>query len=119
MATPNFIKEPDFVGQIDLSFCDGFPLDFAAQQEKQTLIDLLGYHLYADIVDSPTTPKYIDLMEGIEWVDSSSVTQYQEGMTKVAEYFFYYHYLKEMEGQQTPKGMIAPDRDSGEPSLKW
>lgn len=117
-TTPNFILEAAFVGQIDLSFCAAFPLDFAAQQEEQIMIKLLGYHLYSLTVEFAIDLRYVALMEGAEWTDSAGVVRKHEGITLIADYMFYYHWVKELQGEQTGKGMIEPFTDGGEPSLK-
>jgi len=116
MSTPNFIQESDFVGQIELVYCDGFPLDFAAQVEAQEMEKLLGYHLYALAKAAPTTKKYDDLLNGTTWTDADGVVKKHEGIIKIVAYLFYYQYVRDLIAKITSGGLVIPINDEGEPT---
>lgn len=115
MATPYFLAESQFIGEIQLDFGDFNKFDdFATQSEKHYLIRLLGWQLYKALIDDldgnndPQTQKYINLVDGIEagYVGTDGIYYELAGIKAMLPYFFYCDYIKDVQGHNTETGDV-------------
>ncbi|MDX5586503.1 MAG: hypothetical protein QNK20_16575 [Aureibaculum sp.] len=68
--------------------------DYINTLEEQYIRQLLSDEAYHDIsTQNPLSQKYIDLIDGVNWVDDCDVKRINKGLKEVLKYFIYYHYV--------------------------
>lgn len=120
MATPKFITENDFVGKISLatnSLDEEFE-DFSAQSEEDLLLCLLNAKLYNELIadldgnNDPQTQKFIDLVDGVTYVDSD--TQETINYLGLRDLIRYYVFSVWREEQYTRNSEVGQIRENTE-----
>ena len=108
MATPSYLAKSQFVGDIHLLFGNYEDFnDFAVNIEKKYLQKLLGFNHYYEIyIAGNKDQKYVNLRDGIEagYEDRDGYQQELRGFKEMLKYFFYFHYVIEVQTERTLSG---------------
>ncbi len=86
---------------------------------------MLGWQVYKALIDDldvsgePQTQKYIDLVDGIELGYTEDEDNYIElaGILEMLPYFFYYYYVKDVQGHNTEVGDVSIDVTNSSKSI--
>lgn len=119
MATPKFIDQNSFIGELNIEFSNIVPdvqfAAFSAQFEIDTLSQVLGDKLYSDLLadldinDEPVTQKFIDLLNGKDYrVDGNGRFISYKGLILMLNYLCYDAYVQHKETYPTPSGVAKP-----------
>lgn len=94
--------------------------EYIDKYEKKYLLHLLGAELYAefnaDLIAGggyPTEQRFIDIWEPFE-IDYSLEIIISEGIKEMLRGFIYFEYVKDLENQITPAGMVKPMPENSE-----
>lgn len=119
---PKFIDIDDFIGETQIigsSFEGGndYFNDIAARKEQDYLLDCLGDKLYSDLLadlvnDVPQTQKFIDLVNGVEYLSCDERTVIYEGFKPMLRYFIYYDYVNTDYYRQMVSGAAIPSHEN-------
>lgn len=113
-------QEDDMIGDVSLSISNEFLVDFnsiAVDTETKAFRDLLGDVLFEDLGANPTKDKFVDLLDGVTWVDSDeNLTQkLLTGMGKTLTYFVYYDWQNKLPAVNTFVGKVNSNNENSVP----
>ena len=110
----NFYDINDFKGEINLDLSNDSNVlaqfdALAVQIGNDILKDLLNSSLLNDLNDDlvsgvPQTQEYIDLVDGVTYVDDNQETVNYEGLKRMLRYFVYEQYLDISHSQNSSNG---------------
>ena len=123
MATPKFLDQSQFTGEINILFqsdsIDKQFSDFAATFEKDVLTELLGITLYnefiADINENnvPQTQKFIDLLNGVVYnLESNGRPIEYKGLLLMLQYLVFDAFIQSRNFTFTPNGTLSVDTEN-------
>lgn len=89
----------DYTGYVGISsnqFKEENLENYIATYEQRYLLELLNAQAYNDIsTQSPLDQKYLDLINGVEWIDCDGDKRYNLGLKEVLLRFIYYHFVSD------------------------
>ena len=131
----NIVKSDDMIGVYELSLNSNDSTDYfdtiAFDVERNVLrgdgrcnYGFMGDEEYlkliTDLVDGvPQSQKYIDLVNGCNYVNSSGRLSIFEGIKEMLKGFVYYAYLQTAYMNTTSMGASKPEFDGGERATKY
>lgn len=74
------------------------------------LQDLLGFELYQDLINNPTSAQNVILLDGVDW-EYNDQTIKMHGLKYVLAHYFYAVYTREIRKQDTFSGLVQHNFD--------